>query len=345
MGAGAFDRDDSRGRLLRQLRRLVGGREPEKVSGSQLSTLDSRLSCGVAAIDHLLSGGGLRRGMLVEWVGGGVDKETRRQGDKEKKKNDECRMTNDEKKTTHSSFVIRHSEISPCLPVSLSPCLSLPLLAAREACREGGLLVVIDPARTFYPPAAAVWGIDLQRLIVVHPKSARDAVWAGVQSLRSPAVAAVWMDCSAGLLDCSRGLRPRRKAAGLTEAGYSERAFRRLQLAAQAGRAVGLVVRPVSARGQPSWADVRLGVENCGLRISDCGLLPSIRNPQSAIRNLVSVDFCRRAYVHLLRCRYGRAGGTAWIEIDDVAHMVREAREGYRLSALSYHPSLVAESR
>jgi hypothetical protein len=165
------------------------------------------------------------------------------------------------------------------------------------------VLVVVDLARTFYPPAAAAWGVDLQRLIVVHPKSARDALWAAGQSLRSPAVAAVW--------------------AALDR--IDDRAFRRLQLAAEAARAVGLIVRPASARGQPSWADVRLGVENCGLRIADCGLTTTIRNPKSEVRNPIFCDFHRRLQIRLLRCRHGRAGGAVVLEIDDAGYTVREA--------------------
>ena len=100
------------------------------------------------------------------------------------------------------------------------------------------MLVVIDRPQTFYPPAAAAWGIDLERLIVVHPQNARDELWAAVQALRSPVVAAMW--ASIDRLD--------------------SRAFRRLQLAAEAGRTLGVLVRPAAARGQPSWADVRLEV-------------------------------------------------------------------------------------
>jgi hypothetical protein len=177
------------------------------------------------------------------------------------------------------------------------------LLAAREACREGGVLVVIDRRQTFYPPAAAAWGIDLDRLIVVHPRNARDELWAAVQALRSPAVAAMW--AAIDRLD--------------------SRAFRRLQLAAQAGRTLGVLVRPGRAREEPSWADVRLGVGNFGFRISDCGLSELIRNPQSEIRNRPT----RRVQVQILRCHNGRAGGSAALEIDDAAYIVREANSTY----------------
>jgi hypothetical protein len=171
---------------------------------------------------------------------------------------------------------------------------TLGLVSAREACREGGLLVVLDRTGMFYPPAAAGWGVDLSRLIVVRPRSARDELWAAVQALRSPVAAAVWARIDR----------------------LASRDFRRLQLAAEAGRTLGVLVRPAGARGQPSWAEVRLGVR-AGFRI------PSA-NPQSAIRNPQWFTG-RRIHVSLLRVRAGRAGGSVPLEIDDAAHAVREA--------------------
>jgi protein ImuA len=115
---------------------------------------------------------------------------------------------------------------------------SLALAAAREACREGGPLVVIDRAACFYPPAAAQAGVELDRLIVVRPDNGADEVWALDQALRSSAVAAVlcWIE--------------RREP----------RMWRRMQLAAEAAGNLGLFVRPATARGDPSWAAVRFFV-------------------------------------------------------------------------------------
>jgi protein ImuA len=111
----------------------------------------------------------------------------------------------------------------------------LALLAAREALRDGGPLVVIDPQRTFYPPAVLPWGIEVSRLILVHPASARDAQWSLDQVLRSGDVGAVlaW---------------PER---------LDSQAFRRLQLAADQSGGLALLVRHATARAQPSWAAVR----------------------------------------------------------------------------------------
>src|SRR6478672_8872071 len=251
---------DARGQLVSGLRQQLGRWKKGDAADDALL-----FSCGAAAVDWLLPGGGLRHGMLVEWlavasgaVGGGAA--------------------------------------------------TLGLLGAREACREGGALVVIDRRQTFYPPAAAAWGIDLDRMIIVHPQNSRDELWAAVQALRSPAVAAMFA----------------------TIDRLDSRSFRRLQLAAQAGQTLGVLMRPSSVRGEPSWADVTLEVGNFGFRISDCGFQP-IRNPKSAIRNRPT----RRVQVHLLRCHNGRAGGSVVLEIDDAAYAVQEASLTYDTHPLS----------
>src|SRR5205085_6193640 len=77
---------------------------------------------------------------------------------------------------------------------------------------------------------------DLDNLLVVRPREKADELWALDQALRCPAVAAVWGPV--GELD--------------------DRALRRLQLAAEEGRGLGLLLREASVCGRPSWADVRL---------------------------------------------------------------------------------------
>jgi hypothetical protein len=115
----------------------------------------------------------------------------------------------------------------------------LALAAAREACGEGGRLVVIDRRRMFYPLAAAALGIDLSRLILVRPQNDRDETWAIDQALRSRGASAVlaWPE------------------------KFDDHLFRRLQLAAEAGGALGMFVRPARAIAEPSWAEVRWLVE------------------------------------------------------------------------------------
>src|SRR4051812_21982464 len=127
---------------------------------------------------------------------------------------------------------------------------TLSLAAAREACGQRRALVVVEQAPLvrsasegnrcgcFYPPAAAAWGIDLAAMLVVRTTNEADALWAFDQALRCPGVGAVWAVWD--WLDV--------------------RDFRRLQLAAEAGGTIGVLIRPARSRGQPTWADVRFEI-------------------------------------------------------------------------------------
>jgi hypothetical protein len=195
---------------------------------------------------------------------------------------------------------------------------TLSLLCAREACRPGGALVVIDRLQTFYPPAAAAWEIDLNRLIIVRPRGPRDALWATIQSLRSPAVAAVWA--------------PLEK--------LDSREFRQLQLAAQAGRTLGLLLRPAYVRGQPSWADVRLEIRSrVKRRVEDSPWRKSRAGILALDPRLSTLRFI---HVRILRQRGARPGRSIFLEINDATHTIQK---GSRLSAIGYQPSLLADSR
>lgn len=116
---------------------------------------------------------------------------------------------------------------------------TLAMIAAREASRNGRVVVVVDRARRFYPPAATACGIALENLVVVRPTSQADFDWTMNQALRSPAAAAVvcWPE------------------------SLESRSLRRWQLAAEAGGSLGLLVRPTSAANQSSWSDLRLLVQ------------------------------------------------------------------------------------
>jgi protein ImuA len=155
---------------------------------------------------------------------------------------------------------------------------TLALLAAREACRTGRMLVVLDERRDFCPPAAVRLGIDSRRLMVVHAESVADADWAMDQVLRSPTIGAVlaWPD------------------------GRSQRTFRRWQLAIEAGGGLGLLLRPETARADPSWADVRLWVESRCATATDKRLLR----------------------IALLHCRGGTDGRHVDVELDDETYRV-----------------------
>ncbi len=119
--------------------------------------------------------------------------------------------------------------------------LYLALTAARYAMQESNkYVVVIDSDESFYPPAALYMGLPLERIIVLRPPSLDDAMWAIDQSLRSSAVAAV--------------------VARLDK--LSDLNARRFQLAAEQNGALGLFLRPASARSQPSWSEVQWGICN-----------------------------------------------------------------------------------
>jgi hypothetical protein len=154
---------------------------------------------------------------------------------------------------------------------------SLVFLTAREACWEGGALVVFDQAKQFYPPAAVRLGIPPEGMIVVQAASQADNLWALDQALRCAGVAAAvaWPEKLDG------------------------RTFRRLQLAAEQGGGLGLLVRSERARHEPSWAEVRLAVEP----------LPA-----------AAPDGPRRLKILLLRTRGGPGSASAEVEIDHETH-------------------------
>ncbi len=154
---------------------------------------------------------------------------------------------------------------------------TLALFFARQACAAGRVLVVVDGRRSFYPPAAAGRGVDLERLILVHSETRRDASLAALESLRAPAVGAV--------LGWYEELPPGE--------------FRRLQLAAEAGGGLGLLLRPATAVREPSFAALRLVVHP------------------------VPADGARRVRVDVARCRGGKAGHSLLLEIDDETGDVR----------------------
>jgi hypothetical protein len=170
---------------------------------------------------------------------------------------------------------------------------TLALILARQAALEGGAIVILDPRRWFYPPAAALLGIDLEAVLVIRAAQSGDQLWALDQCLRCPAVAAVWAPLE----------------------HLDPRDFRRLQLAAESGGGLGLLVRCSAARQQPSWSDLQLLIQ-----------------PQACATE--DVHSGRRLRVELTRCRQARRGGTIALEIDEVTgvlHTVSCPHEAYRL--------------
>jgi len=222
------------------------------------------VSTGSTALDRLLPAGGLRRGTLVEYL----------------------------------------------TPAPVSGAGTLALAAAREACRQGLAFVILDRrivARSaseghrschFYPPAAAAWGIELSKTLVLRPASDADALWALDQALRCPGVGAVWAACDR--LDV--------------------RDFRRLQLAAECGGTLGLLLRPARSRGQPTWADVQLEVRRTKYEVRK--RQNTIFRPSSF--NRPSFFDLWQIRVELARCRGAPGGKVVLLELDEAAGIWRE---------------------
>lgn len=108
------------------------------------------------------------------------------------------------------------------------------LLLAKSAAQAspGGAVVWSDPRCELYPPALAAAGVPLERLFLLRPKSADDEVWAVSECLRSRGVAAT--------------------VAALER--LTDIQARRLQLAAETGGGVGLLLRTTGKRSAAHYA-------------------------------------------------------------------------------------------
>ena len=94
-------------------------------------------------------------------------------------------------------------------------------------------------------------GIQLNRLLVVRPPSATEALWAAEQSLSSGVCAAVFLWLK----------------------GTDDRWLRRLKLAAEEGGALGVLFRPERHRYESSPASLRLLVSRGGIEAPRIDLL------------------------------------------------------------------------
>jgi hypothetical protein len=110
-------------------------------------------------------------------------------------------------------------------------------------------IVLVAPPYLPYPPAWQAAGVRLASLQVVTA-APREALWATEQCLRSGACGAVL--CWPGNAD--------------------DRALRRLQVAAETGRALGFAFRPLRAAANPSPAVLRVAIETSPrpLRVLKC---------------------------------------------------------------------------
>lgn len=112
--------------------------------------------------------------------------------------------------------------------------LSLLMPALAVLSHEERWIVWVDPPFIPYAPALARFGIDLDRLLLVHAK--REALWAVEQALRSESSIAVlaWLDRA------------------------NDKALRRLQLAAEERLCWAVLFRPLEALHERSPAALRM---------------------------------------------------------------------------------------
>lgn len=123
---------------------------------------------------------------------------------------------------------------------------TLSLTLAKHVVPEQRTMLLVDRRRELFPLSLRAMGIDLDRLVVVRPRTEREAFGVCEEALRCPGIGLVWMEIE------------RLDGVG----------FRRLQLAAAEGGTVGFFVRPEAALRQPSWAEMRLQVRSVPSRDS-----------------------------------------------------------------------------
>lgn len=126
--------------------------------------------------------------------------------------------------------------------------LLLPALAALTA--AGQTVVLVAPPHAAHAPAWAAAGIRLDALRLVFPRRPRDALWAGVESLRCGGVAAtlLWLD-------------------GLFRDGLPANSLRRLQVAAGEGGGGAFCFRPARLAAAASPAPLRLRLQGAGRQL------------------------------------------------------------------------------
>jgi protein ImuA len=100
-----------------------------------------------------------------------------------------------------------------------------PALGGRQDACTTSSIIWCDPGRSLYPPALVAHGIDLGRLLLLKPNSDAELTWAVGECLKCRGVGAVVAE-----------VKPQHRLTRLEA--------RRLQLSAERGGGVGLLLRP-----------------------------------------------------------------------------------------------------
>jgi cell division inhibitor SulA/protein ImuA len=120
--------------------------------------------------------------------------------------------------------------------------LLIPVL--KTLSRQARWIAWVNPPFIPYAPALKALGVDVDKILLIHPKTHKDALWALERATRSGT-------CSAAL-------------AWLDEAQLKTRDTQRLQLAARQGGTLTCLFRPEKALAENSMAELRLGVRREG---------------------------------------------------------------------------------
>jgi protein ImuA len=163
--------------------------------------------------------------------------------------------------------------------------------------RANGAVLWIAPEPDAWPPGLARFGLSPAELVLVQTPRRQDALWAMEEALRCPGVAGALL-----VLD-----------------GIDLTAARRLQLAAEAGGALGLLLRPDGAEDGASAALTRWRVAALSGTAQGTGSAHDLGDP--------------RWQLDLLRCRGGRPqswqvtwrGAAERLDLDEATETERPA--------------------
>jgi hypothetical protein len=115
-------------------------------------------------------------------------------------------------------------------------CLWLALPALTELSRRQQWIAMISPPCIPYAPALAGYGVDIGKILLIHPRAGKDALWAAEEALRSHTCSSVFF--------------------WLSE--LDNKTLRRLQLAAEQGGTLGFCFRSRRHCGQRTTAALRI---------------------------------------------------------------------------------------
>ena len=152
----------------------------------------------------------------------------------------------------------------------------LPLFVASVLARaagrpSNGSFVWSDPQAMLYPPALAAAGIPLERLFLLRPKNEADEIWAVAECLRCKGVAAIIAS-------------PRR---------LSRIEARRLQLAAEDGGGVGILLRRDAGSAHYAAATRWLAISLPGERTVQRWRLELLHGHGGLVGKAVVLEVCR----------------------------------------------------